>query len=60
VSLAEDPELANERSIVFDVVVPPDVEQSLADNRRWNDELFACCPAPLVCTFVLSMDLSDG
>ncbi len=60
VYVSEDPELANVRSIVFDVAVPADIPQALADHRRWNDGVFACCPAPLVCTFVLSMDLIEG
>jgi hypothetical protein len=59
VCVRDDPELADNRSIAFDVDVPPDLAQARKDHRRWNDGLFECCPAPLVCTFVLSMNLVE-
>jgi hypothetical protein len=60
VRLDEDPEIANDRHIVFEVGVPLDVPEALAAQRRWNDALFTYCPAPLVCVFRLSMDLVWG
>ena len=57
VQVTEDPEIANDRHIVFQVEVPLGVPEALAAQRRWNDALFACCPAPLVCVFRLSMEL---
>ncbi|HMC66189.1 MAG TPA: hypothetical protein VKI65_14730 [Gemmataceae bacterium] len=57
VRVDEDPEIADDRHIVFEVDVPLGVPEALAAQRRWNDALFACCPAPLVCVFRLSMNL---
>jgi hypothetical protein len=57
VLVEDDPEIANDRHIVFEVDVPLDGPQARAVKRQWNDGLFACCPAPLVCVFRLSMDL---
>ncbi len=57
VRVVEDPEIANDRHIVFEVDVPLAVPEARAAQRRWNDALFAACPAPLVCVFTLSMDL---
>jgi len=54
VSLELDPELRDEWSIVFDVDVPQtDIPNYVSALRRWSDELFRICPAPLVCTFRL-------
>lgn len=47
----DDPEIANDRHIVFELDVPLTVEQSLEADRRWGDGLFRICPAPLVCVF---------
>src|SRR5712692_6977827 len=60
IRLDEDPEIANDRHIVFEVGVRLGVLEALAAQRRWNDALFTCCPAPLVCVFRLSMDLVRG
>jgi hypothetical protein len=58
VSLEADPEIRDDRHIVFDVQVPGlGVAQARAAQREWNNELFRCCPAPLVCTFRLFLDL---
>jgi hypothetical protein len=55
--IQDDPEIANERTLVLEVDVLLDVPQARAAHRRWNDALFTCCPAPLVCVFTLSMEL---
>src|SRR5438874_1156912 len=54
VVVEDDPEIANDRHIVFEVDVPIDVPQALAARKQWTEGLFACCPAPLVCVFRLS------
>ncbi len=53
----DDPEIANDRHIVFELDVPLDVEQALEADRRWEEGLFRICPAPLVCVFRKSADL---
>lgn len=52
----EDPEIEGERCVVFDVQVSRlDVADFAAAKRRWHDELFRLCPAPLVCFFRLNL-----
>jgi hypothetical protein len=46
-----DPEIANDRHIVFELDVPITVEQALDADRRWGEGLFRIVPAPLVCVF---------
>lgn len=53
----DDPEIANDRHIVFELDVPLDVEQALEADRRWHCGVFKIMPAPLVCVFRLSADL---
>jgi hypothetical protein len=53
----DDPEIANDRHIVFELDVPLDVEQALEADRRWHRGVFKIVPAPLVCVFRLSADL---
>jgi hypothetical protein len=55
----DDPEIANDRHIVFELDVPLDVEQALEADRVWGEGLFRICPAPLVCVFRLSADLKQ-
>ena len=57
VLVADDPEIPDDRHIVFEVDVPLTVPEALAAERRWSEELFQICPAPLVCVFRLSTDL---
>jgi hypothetical protein len=58
VNLNLDPEIADEWCIVFDVRVPaPDVPRFIETKNAWNRKLFRICPAPLVCTFALCVDL---
>ncbi len=47
----DDPEIANDRHIVFELDVALDVEQAVETDRRWADGLFRIVPAPLVCVF---------
>lgn len=53
----DDPEIANDRHIVFELDVPLDVEEALKADRRWRAGLFRICPGPLVCVFRKSTDL---
>jgi hypothetical protein len=54
VQMTDDPEIRDDRHIVFEVRVPmADVPDYLAAKRAWHEELFRICPAPLVCTFCL-------
>jgi hypothetical protein len=52
----DDPEIANDTHIVFELDVPLDLEQALQADRRWHDGLFRIVPAPLVCVFRKSAD----
>ncbi len=53
----DDPEIANDRHIVFELDVPLSVEQALEADQRWHDGVFGIVPAPLVCVFRKSADL---
>jgi hypothetical protein len=53
----DDPEIANDRHIVFELDVPLTVEEALEADRRWHRGVFKIMPAPLVCIFRLSADL---
>lgn len=54
-----DPEIANDRHISLAVKAPDlDVPQALEKQHEWIDGLFACCPAPLVCTFRLALSIA--
>jgi hypothetical protein len=58
VLVEDDPEIRDDRHIVFDVHVPQeDVPDFLATTRRWHEEKFRICPAPLVCVFRLGLAL---
>lgn len=52
----EDPEIANDRHIVFELDVPLDVEQALEADRHWHRGVFRIVPAPRACVFRLSAD----
>jgi hypothetical protein len=47
----DDPEIANDRHIVFELDVPFTVEEALRVDRQWREGLFRIVPAPLVCVF---------
>jgi hypothetical protein len=54
VRLEEDPEIRDDRHIVFEIRVSrADVPEFGTAKRRWHEELFRLCPAPLVCLFRL-------
>lgn len=53
----DDPEIANDRHIVFELDVSLTVEEALEADRRWHRGVFQIVPAPLVCVFRLSADL---
>jgi hypothetical protein len=56
VRLEEDPEIRDDRHLVFDVRVSrADVPDFGAAKRRWHEELFRVCPAPLVCLCRLTL-----
>ena len=50
--IEEDPEVANDAHLVFEVVVPDlEPDQYVEAKWRWSQGLFEVCPAPLVCLF---------
>jgi hypothetical protein len=56
VFLEDDPEIANDWHIVYEVEVPvADVPHFVKAQHFWIDELYKVCPAPLVCTFRLTL-----
>ena len=56
VVLESDPEIADDRHIVFEVdVTGMDEAEYLATRWRWVQELFAHCPAPHTPVFRLGM-----
>jgi hypothetical protein len=58
VFLEEDAEIRDEWSIVFEVRIAwPDLDAVHAARRRYKEDLFRICPAPLACLFVLTLDL---
>ena len=60
VLVEHDQEIANDRHIVVHVKVEDlEVPQALEARYQWHRELFACCPAPLVCVFRLGLELTE-
>jgi hypothetical protein len=57
IRVEDDPEIANDRHIVFEIDVPLEVPEALEARGQWVRGLFACCPAPLVCVYRLSLNL---
>jgi hypothetical protein len=58
VTLEADPEIRDDWHIVYQVWMPKrDVPHFVEALHKWNDELSRICPAPLMCTFRLSLDL---
>ena len=55
--LEADPEIADDKHIVFFLTVPLDVGESLDADRSWIEGLNRLCPKPKVCVFRLSLDL---
>jgi hypothetical protein len=56
VTVEDDPELANERHIVFDVYLPSMGPEVLEAKHRWNRETLQICPATQICLFRLVMN----
>jgi hypothetical protein len=58
VRIDDDPEIRDERHILFEVKIPDlSLEGARRGRKAWIEELFRVCPAPLVCVFRLSLDL---
>jgi hypothetical protein len=56
IRLEEDPEIRDDRPLVFEVrVARAGVPDFGAAKRRWHEELFRLCPAPRVCLFRLAL-----
>ncbi len=55
--LDDDPDIPDDRHIVFRLAVPIGVPESLAADREWIEGLNRLCPKALVCVFRLSLDL---
>ena len=53
----DDPEIAGDRHIVFEVDVAMTVEESLVADRQWHEAALQCCPTTLICVFRLSVEL---
>jgi hypothetical protein len=59
--LEEDPEIRDDCHLVFDVRISrADVPDFGAAKRRWHEELFRVCPAPLAYIFRLTLERVDG
>jgi hypothetical protein len=60
VFVEEDLEIPDERSIILNVVMAGlDPDQYVEARFRWSRELFAICPAPLVCVFGLGLEIVE-
>jgi hypothetical protein len=58
VEIDEDPEIRDDRHILFEVKIPDvGLEGARQGRKAWMEDLFRVCPAPLVCVFRLSLDL---
>lgn len=53
----DDPEIANDRYIVFELDVPFDVEEALEADRRWGEGWQRIYPYPRTCIFRKSVNL---
>ena len=59
--LEDDPELTDDRHIVFEVEVGPvEVASSVERHWQWSRELFQLCPATHVCLFGLHVQVGDA
>jgi hypothetical protein len=60
VHLEDDPEIANERYIVYKVELTGiDVPQAVEAHSRWHGHLLNCCPRSQACLFQLDMELVE-
>jgi len=53
----DDPEIANDRHIVFELDVPLSVDQALEADRRWHEGCLRIEPYPVSCVFRKSVNL---
>lgn len=53
----DDPEIANDRHIVFELDVPLTVEQAVEADRRWGEGWLRIEPYPRSCVFRKSVHL---
>ena len=54
----DDPEIANDRHIVFELDAPLTVEQALEADRRWGEGWLRIEPYPRSCVFRTSVYMS--
>ncbi len=59
VVVTEDPEIAYDRHIVFEVEVDIPEGEYLSSRGRWLDLTSKCCPTTLICVFRLSLEVPD-
>lgn len=60
VEIDDDPEIANDLHLAIIVTRPfIDATSSVADQNRWIDGLFRCCPAPLAHFFRFGVEFSE-
>jgi hypothetical protein len=58
--LDEDPEIADDRHIALEVKAEDmKVSEALDARYQWHRDLFANCPAPLVCVFRLGLEIGS-
>lgn len=61
VMLEDDPELADDRHIVFEVEIgPTEVFRSADLHWQWSRNLFQLCPAKHTCLFGLHVNMSKA
>ena len=57
----DDPEIPNDAHLIIEVDIPfLDAEQYVDAKFRWSRELFGLCPAPLVCVFRSSINITES
>lgn len=59
VRMQQDPELRDERCILFDVQVALTPQEAGTARKQWIREALGICPAPLITVFSLFLDLVD-
>ena len=57
VEIDDDPEVADDRHLAIVVRATVDsVDQLVATQWKWHEQLFGCCPAPLASIFRLATE----
>jgi hypothetical protein len=57
VEIDDDPEIADERHLAIVVrATTESVDQLVATQWKWHEQLFRCCPAPLTSVFRLATE----